>query len=90
MANLRSSKKDIRRTQRRSELNGQKRSEIRTFAKGLLKAIKAKEVASATTLYSKYSSLLDKAVKKDLIHKKNANRHKSRMAAKLNSIGKSA
>lgn len=80
MANLRSSKKDIRRTARRTELNTQKKSKIRTFAKNIIKSIKDGDVDKAKTLYVSYSSLLDKAAKVNLIHPKNADRKKSRMA----------
>lgn len=90
MANLRSSKKDIRRTARRKERNGEDKSEIRTYARLLLKAIKAGEKTEALTLFGKLSSRLDKAAKTKLIHKKNADRKKSRMAARINAIAAKA
>jgi small subunit ribosomal protein S20 len=80
LANLKSSKKDIRRTLKRTELNSQKKSRIRTFAKNIVKSIKAGEVEKIDGLYRDYSSLLDKAAKTNLIHAKNADRKKSRMA----------
>lgn len=83
MANLRSSKKDIRRTKKRNERNSERRSEIRTYARNLLKAVKEGDKTRAATLLSQYFSRLDKAAKVHLIHKKNADRHKSRMALKV-------
>ncbi|MCC5814716.1 MAG: 30S ribosomal protein S20 [Leptospira sp.] len=80
MANLKSSKKDIRRTIKRTELNSQKKSRIRTFAKNIVKSIKAGEIEKVDGLYRDYSSLLDKAAKTNLIHARNADRKKSRMA----------
>ncbi len=80
VANLRSSKKDIRRTAKRTELNQQKKSKIRTFAKSIVKSMKEGEWDKAKTLYVSYASLLDKAAKTNLIHAKNADRKKSRMA----------
>lgn len=80
MANLKSSKKDIRRTLKRTEANSQKKSKIRTYAKNIVKSVKAGELDKLDGLYKDYSSLLDKAAKTNLIHAKNADRKKSRMA----------
>ncbi|BDA80116.1 MULTISPECIES: 30S ribosomal protein S20 [Leptospira] len=90
MANLRSSKKDIRRTERRKERNSQDRTEIRTYARGLLKAIKSGNKEEALGFFSKYASKIDRAAKTNLIHKKNADRKKARMAAKINLLAKPA
>ncbi|MGE8720839.1 30S ribosomal protein S20 [Leptospira terpstrae] len=86
MANLKSSKKDIRRTARRKERNGEDRTELRTYARLLIKAIKAGDKTEALTVFSKLASKLDRAAKTKLIHKKNADRKKSRMALRINSI----
>ncbi|EKR74532.1 30S ribosomal protein S20 [Leptospira noguchii] len=85
MANIKSSEKDIRRTKRRNAANSQNRSRLRTQAKKVLKAIKEKDQKAAVTLFIEYTSLLDKAAKTNLIHSKNADRKKSRMAKRLNS-----
>jgi small subunit ribosomal protein S20 len=87
LANLKSSKKDIRRTARRKTRNAEDRTEMRTYARNLLKAIKAGDKTEALSVFSKLASRLDKAVKTKLIHKKNADRKKSRMALRINSIG---
>ncbi len=86
LANLKSSKKDIRRTITRNLRNSEDRSEIRTYAKQLLKAVKAGNKEEALHILTKYSSRLDKAAKTKLIHKNNASRHKSRMAKRVNKI----
>lgn len=86
MANLKASKKDIRKSAKRREANAQKKSAIRTFAKNILKAVKNGNKEEASTLYRKYSALIDKAAKISLVHKNNANRHKSRMAKKINAL----
>ena len=83
MANLKSSKKDIRRSERRRERNSAQKAAIRTFAKNILKSIKAGKKDEASKFLNEYSSLLDKAAKKKIIHKKSADRHKSRMALKV-------
>lgn len=90
MANIKSSEKDIRRTIRRNAANTAQRSQLRTNAKKVLKAIKAGDKESANKLFQEYTSLLDKAAKKHLVHKKNADRSKSRMAKKVISIAASS
>ena len=86
MANLRSTKKDIRRSEKRRERNSQQKATIRTYAKNILKSIKAGKKDEATTLFGNYASLVDKAAKKNIIHKKNADRKKSRMALKIETL----
>jgi small subunit ribosomal protein S20 len=88
MANLKSSKKDIRRTAKRKERNSQQKATIRTVAKSLLKTIKLGKKEEAISLYKDFSSLVDRAAKKNLIHKKKADRSKSRVAIKIAAIGK--
>ncbi|EQA64455.1 30S ribosomal protein S20 [Leptospira alexanderi] len=90
MANIKSSEKDIRRTKRRNAANSQNRSRLRTQAKKVLKAIKEKDPKAAMALFIEYTSLLDKAAKTNLIHSKNADRKKSRMAKRLNAVSAAA
>jgi small subunit ribosomal protein S20 len=86
MANLRSTKKDIRRSEKRRERNSQQKATIRTFAKNILKSIKAGKKEEANILFNNYASLVDKAAKKNIFHKKNADRKKSRMALKISTL----
>lgn len=73
MANLKSSKKDIRRIVRRTERNTATSSRLKTLRK------KALGEASDTDK-SAYASALDKAVKSGVIHKNKANREKSKLS----------
>ena len=73
MANLKSSKKDIRRIGRRTERNVATRSRLKTLRK------KALEDAPASDKTA-YASALDKAVKSGVVHKNKANREKSKIA----------
>ncbi|GBF39257.1 MULTISPECIES: 30S ribosomal protein S20 [Leptospira] len=84
MANIKSSEKDIRRTKRRNAANSQNRNRLRTQAKKILKALQDGEKDSLKPLFSQYASLLDKAAKTNLIHSRNADRKKSRMALRIN------
>ncbi len=90
MPNLKSSKKDVRRTKRRKERNSRQKSAIRTYAKNILKAIKANQKEEAQALYNTFASLVDKAAKKNIIHKKTANRNKSRISSKIAALAKAA
>ena len=86
MANQKSSKKDIRRSEKRRDRNAKKKSSIRTFAKNILKSVKAGKKEDAVKFYNEYASLLDKAAKAKIIHKKAADRGKSRISVKIASI----
>lgn len=86
MANLKSSKKDIRRAEKRRDRNAKRKSAIRTFAKSVLKSVKAGKKSEAMGFYNEYSSLIDKAAKSKLVHKKTADRSKSRLSKKIAAI----
>lgn len=75
MANLKSSKKDIRRIARRTERNTVQNSRLKTLRK---KVIGDRPEADASV----YASALDRAVKSGVIHKNKANREKSKLARK--------
>ena len=73
MANLKSSKKDIRRIERRTERN--------TAVSSRLKTLRKKALGEADDSDKQaYSSALDKAVKSGVIHKNKANREKSKLS----------
>jgi small subunit ribosomal protein S20 len=86
LANSKSSKKRIRVAARRAERNKPLRTEARTFVKKAEVAITAGdvEVAQAATLQA--ISVLDRVADKDVIHKNNAARRKSRLMAKLHAL----
>lgn len=73
MANLKSSKKDIRRISRRTERNGAARSQLKTLRKSAVGEASAEDKSA-------YASALDKAVKGGVIHPNKANREKSKLA----------
>jgi len=87
VANIKSSKKDVRRTKRRSEANSQKKSRLRTLDKKIRNLVAEGEISEAQNVFKSYSSYLDRAGKRNLIHQSQASRRKSRMAALLNSTG---
>lgn len=88
MANIRSSKKDIRRTEKRTALNQAKKSRIRTLRKKVLSAITSGDASVAQAAYNEFASAADKAAKTTTLHKNTASRLKSRVAAQIAKIGK--
>ncbi|MDX2110210.1 MAG: 30S ribosomal protein S20 [Verrucomicrobiota bacterium] len=82
MANLKSSKKDIRRTISRTERNRTVKSKLKTLKKHVDGAIEAKDTAKVTATSKGFISALDKAAKVGIVHKNKVNRLKSRLASK--------
>jgi small subunit ribosomal protein S20 len=73
MANLQSSKKDIRRIARRTERNRDQSSRLKTLRK--------KAVGDASPeAKAEYASALDKAVKNGIVHKNKVAREKSKLS----------
>ncbi|HKJ90685.1 MAG TPA: 30S ribosomal protein S20 [Oceanipulchritudo sp.] len=73
MANLISSKKDIRRIARRTERNAAVKSRLKTLRKKALGEAPAEDKAA-------YASAIDKAVKSGVVHKNKASREKSKLS----------
>ncbi len=81
MANKRSSKKDLRRTAKRTVRNKAARTALKTYVKKVRTAATGTEAAAALTTVQK---MLDKAVQRGIIHKNQAARRKSRAAKAAN------
>ncbi len=77
MANNKSSRKDIRRTARRTEQNRTVKSRLKTLSKNVAAAKDADEQKKAAAALA---SAMDKASKSGIIHKNKASRIKSRLA----------
>lgn len=86
MPNIRSSKKDVRRTLTRTVRNRAAKSRIRTFRKRALEALKSGDLKEAQSAYNAFASAADKAAKGNSIHKNTASRLKSRLALKFKSV----
>ena len=86
MANSKSSKKRIRVAERRAERNKPLRTEARTYVKKAEVAIAAGDVTAAEAATREAISVLDRVAVKDVIHKNNAARRKSRLMAKFNAL----
>ena len=86
MANLKASIIDVRKSRKREAANRKVRSEIKTYSKKVDVAIKNGD-EKATELCSRYAAVLDKAAKRNIIHKNKANRLKSKTSQLLHSAG---
>ncbi len=86
MANTRSAAKQARASLRRRAHNRTIKTRLHTLEKKFLAAIAAQNPDQAATAYRAVSAALDKAAKVQVIHRNNANRKKSRLAACLKSL----
>lgn len=83
MANHKSALKRVRQTKVRTERNRDRKSTIKKIRKETLAAIAAGDSKAATEGLSKFSSAVDKAAKKGLIHRHKASNLKSKTAKAL-------
>jgi small subunit ribosomal protein S20 len=83
MANHFSALKRARQTERRTAANRANTSQLRTALRKFRQALQSGDSAQAKSLFSATASMIDKAVKKGVIHKNTAGRYKSRLSARL-------
>lgn len=77
MANIKSSKKSIRKTITRTARNRHVKSTIKTLAKRMTQAAQAGDPEVTKLAAQQFVSALDKAAKRGIIHINKANRYKS-------------
>ena len=90
MANTRSAAKQARSSLRKQANNKSIKSRLHTLERKFLTAVADKKAEEASALYRELSSALDKAGKTKVIHRNNASRKKSRLAARLKTAGAAA
>lgn len=83
MANIRSSKKDIRRSLKRKDANTAQRSRLRNFDKKIRALVAAGKTEDAQKEFRVFTTYLDRAGRTNLIHHRQAARRKSRIALLL-------
>ncbi|MEQ9825494.1 MAG: 30S ribosomal protein S20 [Puniceicoccaceae bacterium] len=76
MANIKSSKKDIRKTRTRTERNRRVKSELKTLLKKFRDAREGEDAAVTQQAARDLVSALDKAAKRKIVHPNLARRHK--------------
>lgn len=84
MANIKSAQKRILVTQKKTELNKSRKSQIRTYMRNFNNALENNNIDEAKKLLIIIDKNLKKAVAKNTIHKNTASREISRLTKKLN------
>ncbi len=86
MANTKSAKKATRVSARRTEINKNRVSRIRTFVRKLEEAIASGDKAGAETAFQVAQPELMRGAQKGVLHKNTASRKVSRLAARVKAI----
>ena len=86
MPNIKSAKKRVLVTEKKSQQNKMIKSALKTQIKKFLAAVSAGDKDTATALYPETVSAIDSAVTKGILHKNNAATKKAKLAKKLASI----
>ncbi|QJC29816.1 30S ribosomal protein S20 [Enterobacteriaceae endosymbiont of Plateumaris sericea] len=86
MANIKSSKKRVIKSEKQRKHNISYRSMLRTFIKKVNNALLTKNKDLIQTSFKQMQSIIDRQVNRGLIHKNKAARHKSRLYSKMNNI----
>ena len=86
MANLSSSKKMVRKIERRTARNRDQKSKMRTFIRRVDEAIASGDKAAAETALRAAQPLIARSGRKGLMHKKTASRKVSRLAKQISAI----
>lgn len=90
MANTKSAKKAVRQIARRTSVNRQRRSKMRTFVRKVEEAITAGDQVAAQTALAAAEPILMRAAQKGIVHRNTASRKVSRLTASVASLSKQA
>jgi small subunit ribosomal protein S20 len=90
MANLKSSKKDLRRSNKRRAFNQSVKSSLKTYIKKVRTAAAGGDADTTKQAVVQAQSALDKAARHGVIHKNAAARRKSRAAKAANAALKAS
>ena len=86
MPNHKSAEKRVRQTEKRTAVNRNNRSSLRTQIKKLRAAIVGGNKQESIILLSPTIALIDKSVNKGVLHRNTAARYKSRLTAHVNEL----
>ena len=87
MANTTSAKKATRKIARRTAINRNRRSRMRTFVKKVEEAIRAGDKAAAAAAFKDAEPVLMRAAQKGIVHRNTASRKVSRLSHAIEAIG---
>ena len=83
MAHHKSAKKRIRQTARRTEVNGARRSRIRTFVKKVETAIAKGDKSAAESAFREAQPEMQRGVTKGVLHRNTVSRKLSRLSQRI-------
>ena len=86
MPNIKSAKKRVLDTEKKTKENKMIKSALKTSIKKFLTAVNAGDKETATALYPETVSAIDSAASKGILHKNNAANKKAKLAKKLAAI----
>ena len=90
MANIKSSKKDLKRSAKRRLVNGAIKTSLKTYVKKARVAMVGNDAEATKSALITAVKSLDKAAQRGIIHKNAAARRKSRIAKQANAAAKPA
>ena len=83
MPNIKSAKKRVKVTQKKTLINMSHKTALKTAIKKFEAAVEAGDKENAKVLFNEASKKLDQSVSRGILHKNNAARKKSQLALKL-------
>jgi small subunit ribosomal protein S20 len=86
LANSAQARKRARQADKRHAHNASRRGMMRTYLKGVVKAIEAGDKEQAQEAYRKAVPIVDRMAGQGLIHKNKAARHKQRLSAQIRAL----
>ena len=86
MANTRSAEKRARQSTARRARNVAQRSGVRSAVRKVVAAIRAGDKQQAAAALREATPVIDSMARKGIVHRNNAARHKSRLAARIKSM----
>lgn len=86
MANIASAKKRVRQTERRSAVNGARRSRIRGYIRKVEEAIAGGDASAAQAALRVAQPEIQRGVTKGILHRNTASRKISRLAARVKAL----
>jgi small subunit ribosomal protein S20 len=89
LANTKSAIKNVRKNERRRAINKARVGTLRTQLKKLRTLLKAKDSEAASKELVKTISVIDRSIRKGVLHKNTAARYKSRLTKSVRTLGAS-
>lgn len=86
MAHHKSAKKRIRRNARRADINGDRKSRVRTFIKNVETAIAGGDKGAAETALREAQPVLHRGAQRGVIPRNTASRKLSRLSARIKTL----